>query len=187
MYRIHTSLSSMHCCVGCYCRYGQMTAGSYCYIGPQGIVHGTVVRHWGRVCCQYLLEAGISGVAGDCSGMVCCERMFWLPKKFSLLKKNWCPSPQSMASYPEGICKEGLILSLYLATINEVWVDQNVLDINIFLACLLRCFPQLSFAAILKKCLYPTSSVLGTSDCSVPFYDERNKSDQDRWFYNITL
>lgn len=25
-------------------RYGQMTAGSYCYIGPQGIVHGTVVR-----------------------------------------------------------------------------------------------------------------------------------------------
>lgn len=25
-------------------RYGQMTAGSYCYIGPQGIVHGTYVR-----------------------------------------------------------------------------------------------------------------------------------------------
>ena len=24
-------------------RYGQMTAGSYCYIGPQGIVHGTYV------------------------------------------------------------------------------------------------------------------------------------------------
>lgn len=24
-------------------RYGQMTAGSYCYIGPQGIVHGTLV------------------------------------------------------------------------------------------------------------------------------------------------
>ena len=23
--------------------YGQMTAGSYCYIGPQGIVHGTTV------------------------------------------------------------------------------------------------------------------------------------------------
>ena len=26
-------------------RYGQMTAGSYCYIGPQGIVHGTTVRY----------------------------------------------------------------------------------------------------------------------------------------------
>ena len=24
-------------------QYGQMTAGSYCYIGPQGIVHGTTV------------------------------------------------------------------------------------------------------------------------------------------------
>jgi len=28
--------------------YGQMTAGSYCYIGPQGIVHGTTV---GFLCC----------------------------------------------------------------------------------------------------------------------------------------
>lgn len=27
----------------CIFRYGQMTAGSYCYIGPQGIVHGTMV------------------------------------------------------------------------------------------------------------------------------------------------
>ena len=27
--------------------YGQMTAGSYCYIGPQGIVHGTTVRGGG--------------------------------------------------------------------------------------------------------------------------------------------
>ena len=25
--------------------YGQMTAGSYCYIGPQGIVHGTTVSN----------------------------------------------------------------------------------------------------------------------------------------------
>ena len=24
-------------------QYGQMTAGSFCYIGPQGIVHGTTV------------------------------------------------------------------------------------------------------------------------------------------------
>jgi hypothetical protein len=32
-------------CVTSVChRYGQMTAGSYCYIGPQGIVHGTTVR-----------------------------------------------------------------------------------------------------------------------------------------------
>lgn len=31
-----------------------MTAGSYCYIGPQGIVHGTVVRNQGKI---YLLIA----------------------------------------------------------------------------------------------------------------------------------
>ncbi|XP_019659211.1 urocanate hydratase isoform X3 [Ailuropoda melanoleuca] len=40
--------------------YGQMTAGSYCYIGPQGIVHGTVltVLNAGR---RYL---GIKDLAG---------------------------------------------------------------------------------------------------------------------------
>ena len=27
----------------CVSQYGQMTAGSYCYIGPQGIVHGTMI------------------------------------------------------------------------------------------------------------------------------------------------
>ncbi len=34
-------------------QYGQMTAGSFCYIGPQGIVHGTVLT---------LLNAGSFGV-----------------------------------------------------------------------------------------------------------------------------
>ena len=43
--------------------YGQMTAGSYCYIGPQGIVHGTTitVMNAGR---KYL---GVN----DLSGKVC--------------------------------------------------------------------------------------------------------------------
>ncbi|XP_060016941.1 urocanate hydratase isoform X1 [Lagenorhynchus albirostris] len=41
-------------------KYGQMTAGSYCYIGPQGIVHGTVltVLNAGR---RYL---GVQDLAG---------------------------------------------------------------------------------------------------------------------------
>jgi urocanate hydratase len=40
--------------------YGQMTAGSYCYIGPQGIVHGTTltVLNAGR---KYL---GLDSLAG---------------------------------------------------------------------------------------------------------------------------
>ncbi|XP_043934539.1 urocanate hydratase [Protopterus annectens] len=53
--------------------YGQMTAGSYCYIGPQGIVHGTVltVMNAGR---RYLglnnlsgkvfVTAGLGGMSG---------------------------------------------------------------------------------------------------------------------------
>lgn len=53
--------------------YGQMTAGSYCYIGPQGIVHGTqtVVMNAGR---KYLktndmhgkvfLTSGLGGMSG---------------------------------------------------------------------------------------------------------------------------
>ncbi|EFC35643.1 predicted protein, partial [Naegleria gruberi] len=35
--------------------YGQMTAGSYCYIGPQGIVHGTTL---------VVLNAGLGGMSG---------------------------------------------------------------------------------------------------------------------------
>src|SRR3989338_2737629 len=40
--------------------YGQMTAGSFCYIGPQGIVHGTtlVVLNAGR---KYLNLNDLSG------------------------------------------------------------------------------------------------------------------------------
>lgn len=33
--------------------YGQMTAGSFCYIGPQGIVHGTTVYGVCLSTCQF--------------------------------------------------------------------------------------------------------------------------------------
>ncbi|XP_055503899.1 urocanate hydratase isoform X1 [Leucoraja erinacea] len=48
--------------------YGQMTAGSYCYIGPQGIVHGTVltVLNAGR---RYLGESGLGGRVLVTSGL----------------------------------------------------------------------------------------------------------------------
>ena len=43
--------------------YGQMTAGSYCYIGPQGIVHGTTIT---------VLNAGRKYLgSGTLSGKVC--------------------------------------------------------------------------------------------------------------------
>ncbi|QQP36685.1 Urocanate hydratase 1 (Silurana), partial [Caligus rogercresseyi] len=53
--------------------YGQMTAGSYCYIGPQGIVHGTVltVLNAGRkylgldsLAGKVFLTSGLGGMSG---------------------------------------------------------------------------------------------------------------------------
>ena len=60
-------------------QYGQMTAGSYMYIGPQGIVHGTTItvlnaarRVCGSVCCDSVatnrrplfVTAGLGGMSG---------------------------------------------------------------------------------------------------------------------------
>lgn len=48
--------------------YGQMTAGSYCYIGPQGIVHGTTltVLNAGR---KYLGASDLAGKVFVTSGL----------------------------------------------------------------------------------------------------------------------
>jgi len=51
---------------------GQMTAGSYCYVGPQGIVHGTTItvmgaaRLLGKETCDRLVfvTAGLGGMSG---------------------------------------------------------------------------------------------------------------------------
>ena len=53
-------------------QYGQMTAGSYMYIGPQGIVHGTTITllNAGRLCGHKSLEgkvfvsSGLGGMSG---------------------------------------------------------------------------------------------------------------------------
>ncbi|ORY48200.1 Urocanase [Rhizoclosmatium globosum] len=50
-------------------QYGQMTAGSYCYIGPQGIVHGTTIT--------VFVTSGLGGMsgaqpkAGVIAGVIC--------------------------------------------------------------------------------------------------------------------
>lgn len=53
--------------------YGQMTAGSYCYIGPQGIVHGTTLtilnaarKHLGTndLAGKVFVTAGLGGMSG---------------------------------------------------------------------------------------------------------------------------
>jgi urocanate hydratase len=49
-------------------QYGQMTAGSYCYIGPQGIVHGTTITilNAGR---KYLGSSSLAGKVYVSSGL----------------------------------------------------------------------------------------------------------------------
>ncbi len=51
-------------------QYGQMTAGSYMYIGPQGIVHGTTItllaasRRRGDAAGQLFISSGLGGMSG---------------------------------------------------------------------------------------------------------------------------
>lgn len=49
-------------------QYGQMTAGSYCYIGPQGIVHGTTITVL-NACRKYLQKESMNGVVYVSSGL----------------------------------------------------------------------------------------------------------------------
>ena len=39
-------------------QYGQMTAGSYMYIGPQGIVHGTTITVTPFIKCSFFTNNG---------------------------------------------------------------------------------------------------------------------------------
>ncbi|KAJ3391853.1 Urocanate hydratase [Entophlyctis sp. JEL0112] len=67
-------------------QYGQMTAGSYCYIGPQGIVHGTTITvmnavrkylNTNEMAGKVFVTAGLGGMsgaqpkAGVITGMIC--------------------------------------------------------------------------------------------------------------------
>ena len=52
-------------------QYGQMTAGSYMYIGPQGIVHGTTItvlnaarKRGGEIAGKLFVTAGLGGMSG---------------------------------------------------------------------------------------------------------------------------
>ena len=54
-------------------QYGQMTAGSFCYIGPQGIVHGTTITvaeagrkyfGWNDLRGKVYVTAGLGGMSG---------------------------------------------------------------------------------------------------------------------------
>ena len=60
---VHVSLPGRRLAALGVTSYGQMTAGSYMYIGPQGIVHGTTITILGAGR-QYLGATGEDGLAG---------------------------------------------------------------------------------------------------------------------------
>ncbi|KAI9333984.1 urocanate hydratase [Obelidium mucronatum] len=71
-------------------QFGQMTAGSYCYIGPQGIVHGTY--HYGYECCEKPkagVIAGVICVVAEVDGSALDKRFEqgWVMEKESDLEK----------------------------------------------------------------------------------------------------
>ena len=56
-------------------QYGQMTAGSYMYIGPQGIVHGTTITllNAARLHLGLDPEQDLGGVTFVTSGSAACQ------------------------------------------------------------------------------------------------------------------
>lgn len=80
--------------------YGQMTAGSYCYIGPQGIVHGTVltVLNAGRrylgvedLAGKVFVTSGLGGMSGaqaKAAAIVGCIGVIAEVDKAALLKRH---------------------------------------------------------------------------------------------------
>ncbi|XP_020836805.1 urocanate hydratase [Phascolarctos cinereus] len=80
--------------------YGQMTAGSYCYIGPQGIVHGTVLTVLNAGRCYLGVEdlsgkvfvtsglGGMSGAQAKASVIAGCVGVIAEVDKAALLKRH---------------------------------------------------------------------------------------------------
>ncbi|MEX0291530.1 MAG: urocanate hydratase [Flavobacteriaceae bacterium] len=123
-------------------QYGQMTAGSYMYIGPQGIVHGTAITVMNAfrkvlikgdpVAGKVFLTAGLGGMsgaqpkAGNIAGCitVCAEVNATAAKKRH--EQGWVDelveSIEVLVSRTQKAIKQKEIVSLaYIGNIVEVW------------------------------------------------------------------
>jgi urocanate hydratase len=123
-------------------QYGQMTAGSYMYIGPQGIVHGTTItlmnafrRKLGlnaNVSGKVFLTAGLGGMsgaqpkAGNITGCVsvCAEVNPLAAKKRH--DQGWVDEliqdmPQLIARVKNAIDQKAVVSIAYIGNIVDVW------------------------------------------------------------------
>jgi urocanate hydratase len=96
-------------------QYGQMTAGSYMYIGPQGIVHGTTITIMNA--CRLIQKTENEGVAG---------------KLFVTAGLGGMSGAQPKAANIAGIVSITAEINPDAANkrLNQGWVDELITDIN---------------------------------------------------------
>ena len=123
-------------------QYGQMTAGSYMYIGPQGIVHGTTItvlngfrkqlKKGESIAGKVFLTAGLGGMsgaqpkAGNIAGCitVCAEVNPIAARKRH--KQGWVDElvdnlAELVEKVKEAIQKEAVVSIAFIGNIVEVW------------------------------------------------------------------
>lgn len=135
-------------------QYGQMTAGSYMYIGPQGIVHGTTItvlnafrkqlKKGESIAGKIFLTAGLGGMsgaqpkAGNIAGCitVCAEvnpnaaRKRWKQGWVDKLVDNL---DDLVVSVKEAMLHKTVVSIAYIGNIVEVWERFDAEDIFIHL------------------------------------------------------
>ncbi|CAI8031665.1 Urocanate hydratase [Geodia barretti] len=127
--------------------YGQMTAGSYCYIGPQGIVHGTTLtlmnagREYlklGDLSGKVFLTSGLGGMSGaqaKASAVAGCVGVIAEVSKEALLKRHkqgwlmeWTDNLDDCIARIKRAKQEKKAVSLgYLGNVVDLW-ERVVVD-----------------------------------------------------------
>ena len=118
--------------------YGQMTAGSYCYIGPQGIVHGTTITiiNAGR---KYLKTNDLRGVVFVTSGL---GGMSGAQAKAAIIA--------GCVGVIAEVCEEALLKRQAQGWLKEIITDLDTLIIRIRFAKINRIATVLDFTEILS-------------------------------------
>jgi urocanate hydratase len=128
-------------------QYGQMTAGSYMYIGPQGIVHGTTItllnaarNHSENTKGKIFVTSGLGGMSGAqpkaavIAGMVCVIAEI-NPKALQIRKaQGWVDEvyttlPEVIDRMLQSSGKEEAVSLAYLGNVVELWeelADRNI-------------------------------------------------------------
>nr|WP_298997878.1 urocanate hydratase [uncultured Allomuricauda sp.] len=133
-------------------QYGQMTAGSYMYIGPQGIVHGTaitvmnafrkVLGHGDSPNGKVFLTAGLGGMSGaqpKAGNIAECITVCAEVNPEAALKRHqqgwvdevWETIPDLVSRTKKAIANKEVVSLAYIGNVVEVW--ERFYEENIFI------------------------------------------------------